>query len=130
MRTLFLLLLAAVPAAFPAKKEQPKPAVIESRRSDSSPRPGQSEYRWPYQKYRRTTGNEIGHYRGRTRFRQTTANHNEGRIGARRLSIPEPMANFMPRCLAPPRAVYFRLSFEEGSGRDLKAVNEGPFAIE
>jgi hypothetical protein len=29
MRTLFLLLLAAVPAAFPAKKEQPKPPVIE-----------------------------------------------------------------------------------------------------
>ena len=29
MRTLLWLLLAAVPAAYPAKKDQPKPAIIE-----------------------------------------------------------------------------------------------------
>lgn len=30
----------------------------------------------------------------------------------------------------PPRAVYIRLSFEEGNTRDIKATNTGPFAIE
>jgi len=30
----------------------------------------------------------------------------------------------------PPRAVYFRLSFEDKSGRDVKAIKTGPFAIE
>ena len=30
----------------------------------------------------------------------------------------------------PAKAVYIRLSFEDGSGRDLKSTNTGPFTIE
>jgi hypothetical protein len=37
---------------------------------------------------------------------------------------------FHAQTAAPARAVYIRLSFVETGGRDLKAINTGPFAIE
>lgn len=43
---------------------------------------------------------------------------------------PTHEGEFHAQIPAPPRAVYFRLSFEDGTKHDLKAVKPGPFAIE
>jgi hypothetical protein len=37
---------------------------------------------------------------------------------------------FHAQMALPAKAVYIRLSFEDGSGRDLKSTNTGPFTIE
>ena len=39
-------------------------------------------------------------------------------------------AEFHAQMRLPPRAVYIRLSFEDGDGREVKATNAGPFAID
>ena len=39
-------------------------------------------------------------------------------------------AEFHAQMRLPPRAVYIRLSFEDGEGRDIKASNTGPFPID
>lgn len=39
-------------------------------------------------------------------------------------------AEFHAQMRLPPRAVYVRLSFEDGQGRDIRAVNAGPVAID
>ena len=39
-------------------------------------------------------------------------------------------AEFHAQMRLPPRAVYIRLSFEDGDGREVKATNVGPFAID
>ena len=43
---------------------------------------------------------------------------------------PGEQAEFHAQMRLPPRAVYVRLSFEDGAGRDVKANNAEPFAIE
>lgn len=37
---------------------------------------------------------------------------------------------FHAQMAVPPRAVYIKLSFEDGSGREVKATKAGPFAID
>jgi hypothetical protein len=129
MRTLFMLLLAAVPVVYSAKKEQPKPAVIEVLEATA---------------HRDQTNLNIdGHFK------------NTGERPAVKLVIvidvldsdkqplttmkgesdPESIdpgadGEFHGRMQAPARAVFFRVTFEEGSGRELKTINEGPFTIE
>jgi hypothetical protein len=43
---------------------------------------------------------------------------------------PGEAGEFHAQMRLPPRAVYVRLSFEDGGGRDVKATNVGPFAID
>ncbi|HYI95280.1 MAG TPA: hypothetical protein VEX68_17195 [Bryobacteraceae bacterium] len=43
---------------------------------------------------------------------------------------PGEHAEFNAQMRLPPRAVYVRLSFEDGAGRDVKANSAGPVAIE
>ena len=130
MRTLFLLLLAVVPVAFPAKKpQQPKPAAIEVLET-SAIRDGD---------YLNVDGRlkNVGE-RAANRVvisidildsdkRAITIAKGESEPSS---IEPEEEAIFHARLSSPARAVYFRLSFVEGNGRDLKSTNTGPFAIE
>jgi hypothetical protein len=43
---------------------------------------------------------------------------------------PGENGGFHAQMRLPPRAVYIRLSFEDGDGREIKATNVGPFAID
>jgi hypothetical protein len=129
MRPLFLLLLAAVPAAFPAKKEQPKPAVIEVLEATA---------------HRDQSNQNIdGHFKNtgeRTAVKLAIVvdvldSDKQPLTTMKGESDPESIepgsdGEFHARMPAPPRAVFFRITFEEGSGRELKTINEGPFPIE
>jgi hypothetical protein len=129
MRTLFLLLLAAVPAAYPAKKEQQKLAVIEVLEAKA---------------HRDQTDLNIdGHFKN-TGERPAVKlviivdvldSDKQPLTTMKGQSDPESIdpgaeGEVHARMPAPARAVFFRISFEDGSGRELKTINEGPFAIE
>jgi hypothetical protein len=129
MRTIFLLLLAAVPAAYPAKKEQQKPAVIEVLEAKA---------------HRDQTNLNIdGHFKNtgeRPAVKvviivdvldsdKQTLTTMKGESDPESID-PGAEGEFHARMPAPARAVFFRIGFEEGSGRELKTINEGPFVIE
>ena len=129
MRTLLLLLSAAVAPVFYAKKEQPKPAVIEVLEATAH----RDQNNLNIDGHIRNTGERpavklviIVDILDSDKQPLTTM-----KGGSDPESIdPGAEGEFHAEMPAPPRAVFFRISFEEASGRDLKAVNEGPFTIE
>jgi hypothetical protein len=129
MRTLFVLLLAAVPLAYPQKKApQPKPAVIEVVKATAQ----RDADLLALDGHVRNTGERpatdlvvIVDVLDSDKRTLTTQK------GESDPSTVEPgeEAEFHAQMALPPRAVSIRLSFEDGSGRDLKSSNTGPFAI-
>lgn len=129
MRTLLLLLVAAVPSAYPAKKDQPKPAVIEVVEASAH----RDQNNLNIDGHIKNTGERpavklviIVDILDSDKQPLTTM-----KGGSDPDSIdPGSEGEFHAQMPVPARAVFFRVTFEDGSGRDLKGVNEGPFAIE
>jgi hypothetical protein len=129
MRTLVLLLSVALPAALPAKKEQLKPAVIEVVEATAH----RDQNNLNIDGHIRNTGERpaaklviVVDILDSDKQPLTTM-----KGGSEPESIdPGAEGEFHAQMPGPPRAVFFRMSFEEAGGRDLKGVNEGPFTIE
>jgi hypothetical protein len=132
MRTLFvlLLLLAAVPLAWPQKKApQPKPAAIQvvnvkaHRDGDLLAIDG----------HLKNTGErpaaDLVIIVDVLNADKQTLTTQKGESEPATIE-PGEQGEFHAQMALPPKALYIRLSFEDGSGRDLKSANTGPFAID
>jgi hypothetical protein len=130
MRTLLLLVLAAVPAAYPQKKApQPKPAFIEVVEVAAHRDPTQLNIDGKLKNTGERTANELIIMVDVLDSDKRTLTTQKG--GSDPASIePGEEGEFHAQMALPPRAVYIRLSFEEPGGRYLKANNTGPFTIE
>jgi hypothetical protein len=130
MRTLFLLILAAVPAAYSQKKApQPKPPSIEVVEISAHRDPTQLNIDGSVKNTGERTANEL--------IILVDVLDSDKRVLTTQKGESEPAsieagekAEFHAQMPIPPRAVYIRLSFEEPGGRYLKANNTGPFPIE
>lgn len=131
MRTLFLLLLiTALPYAQPAKKaQQLKPAAINVLEASAH----REQDRLNIDCRVRNTGERpatdlvvIVDVLDSDKKPLTTQ---KGESDPESID-PSQDGEFHAQMRLPPRAVFIRLSFEDGSGRDLKSTNTGPFPIE
>jgi len=130
MRPLLLLILTVVPVAYPAKKAaQPKPPAIAVLDA-SAHRDGD---RLNIDGRLKNTGERpaselviIVDVLDSDKHPLTTQK------GASDPPTIEPAqeGEFHSQMPLPARAVYVRLSFEDGATRDIKATNTGPFAID
>lgn len=130
MRTLFLLILAAVPAAFPQKKApQLKPPAIEVVEAAAHRDDSQLNIDGKLKNSGERTASEL--------FIVVDVLDSDKRTLTTQQGASDPAsveaggeAEFHAQMALPPRAVYFQLSFKESGGRYLKATNTGPFAID
>ena len=133
MRTFFavlLLLATAVPSAWPQKKApQPKPAVIEvtsfkaHRDGDLLAIDGELKNTGE-----RPAANLVIIVDVLNADKQAVTTQKGSSEPA--TVDPGEEGEFHAQMALPAKAVYIRLSFEDGSGRDLKSTNTGPFTIE
>ena len=131
MRTLFLVVLAASPTALPAAKkaQQPKPpaiAVLEATAHRDQDRLN-IDARIKNTGERPATDIVI--------IVDVLDSDKQPLTTRKASSDPESIdpgqeGEFHAQMPLPPRAVFIRLSFEDGETRDIKATNTGPFAIE
>jgi hypothetical protein len=130
MRTLLLLILAAVPAAYPQKKApQPKPAAIEVVEAAAHRDQTDLNIDGTLKNTGERVANELVIIVDVLDSDKRTLTTQKG--GSDPVSIEAgEEGEFHARMPLPARAVYFRLSFEESGGRYLKATNTGPFTIE
>jgi hypothetical protein len=133
MRTFFALLLllaAAVPLAWTQKKApQPKPAAIEvvtvnaHRDGDLLAIDGELKNTGE-----RPAANLVIIVDVLNADKQAVTTQKGGSEPA--TVDPGEEGEFHAQMALPPKAVYVRLSFQDGAGRDLKSTNTGPFTIE
>jgi len=130
IRHFFLLILAAVPTAFPAKKPpQPKPPVLQVLEASAH----RDQDNLNIDGKLRNTGERAA---AEVVIIVDVLDSDKQPLTTQKgSSDPETIeagheGEFHAQMPLPPRAVYFRLSFEEGNSRDIKATNAGPFAIE
>jgi hypothetical protein len=129
MRTFFLLVLAAVTVAYPAKKEQPKPAAISVLEASAH----RDQDRLNIDGRLKNTGERPA--TDVVIIVDVLDSDKRPLTTQKGVSEPESLdpgqeGEFHAQMSLPPRAVFFRLSFEDGATRDIKATNTGPFAIE
>lgn len=130
MRTVFLLLLAAVPAAYPQKKApQLKPPVIEVAEVAAHRDPAQLNIDGKVKNAGERIANELIIFVDVLDSDKRTLTTQKGGSEPASIKAGEE-GEFHAQMPLPARAVYIRLSFEEPGGRHLKAINTGPFAIE
>jgi hypothetical protein len=130
MRTLLLLIVAAVPLAYPQKKApQPKPPVIEVVEAAAHRDPDHLNIDAKLKNTGERIANELVVILDVLDSDKRTLTTQTG--GSEPSSIePGEEGEFHAQMALPARAVYIRFSFEEVGGRYLKASNTGPFAIE
>lgn len=130
MRALLVLLLAVVPMAFPAKKPpQPKPPMIQVLEASAHREQDQLNIDGKLKNTGERPAPDL------VVIVDVLDSDKQPLITKKGSSDPETIeagqpGEFHAQMPLPPRAVYIRLSFEEGNTRDIKAANTGPFAIE
>jgi hypothetical protein len=132
MRTPFVLLLLAValPLAWPQKKApQPKPAVIQVLKT-AAHRDGDL---LAIDGHLKNTGErpaaDLVIIVDVLNADKQTLTTQKGESEPATIEAGQE-GEFHAQMTLPPKALYIRLSFEDGTGRDLKATNTGPFAID
>ena len=130
MRTLCLLILAAVPAAYSQKKApQPKPPVIEVVEVEAHRDQTQLNIDGKVKNAGERKANELVVIVDVLDSDKRTLTTQKGETDPESIEAGEE-GEFHAQMTLPPRAVYVRFSFEEPGGRYLKATNTGPFTIE
>ena len=130
MRTLFLLILAAVPAAYSQKKApQPKPPVIQVMEAAAHRDQDQLNIDGKVKNTGERAATDLVIIVDVLDSDKRTLSTLRG--AAEPASVePGEEAEFHAQTPLQARAVYIRLSFEEPGSRELKATNTGPFAID
>lgn len=130
MRTLLLLLLATVPSAFPAKKAQPpKPPAIAVGEASAHRDQDHLNIDGRLKNTGERPAADIVILVDVLDSDKRPLTTQKGASEPASLD-PGQEGEFHAQMSLPPRAVFFRLSFEDGATREIKATNTGPFAIE
>jgi hypothetical protein len=130
MRTLFLLILAAVPAAYSQKKApQPKPPIIEVVEVSAHRDATQLNIDGKLKNSGERTANGLVILVDVLDSDKRTLTTQKGGSDPESIEAGDE-GEFHAQMSLPPRAVYIRLSFEEPGSRYLNAKNTGPFTIE
>lgn len=131
MRTLFFLVLAASVMALPAgkKAQQPKPPAIAVLEAAAH----RDQDRLNIDGRIKNTGERQA--AGIVIIVDVLDSDKNPLTTQKGSSEPESLdpgqeGEFHSQMPLPPRAVFIRLSFEDGTTRDIKATNTGPFAID
>ena len=133
MRTFFALLLllaAAVPLAWPQKKApQPKPAAIQVVTIKAHRDGDLLAIDGALKNTGERPASELVIIVDVLNVDKQAVTTQKG--GSEPATIePGEEGEFHAQMALPPKAVYIRLSFEDGTGRDLKSTNTGPFTID
>jgi hypothetical protein len=130
MRTLLMLVLAAVPAAYPQKKApQPKPPVIQVIEATAHREDGNLAIDGKLKNTGERTAMELKVIVDVLDSDKKVLTTQRGGSEPESIEADEE-AEFHAQMSLPTRAVYIRFSFEETGGRYLNATNTGPFTIE